>query len=87
MKQIKELLDNDPFDIDGMSFTEFKAHCKTLGIKGVTPEKVLALFTPSDHEGIYNHENTNGILIELSDPNRFECNRIKKAKQYYFCVM
>jgi hypothetical protein len=60
-----------------MNFTEFKAYYKSLGIKGVTVEKVLAIFTPSEHDGIYNYE-TPEVLVQLSDPSLFECNRVKK---------
>jgi hypothetical protein len=87
MQQVKELFDNDPFAIDGMNFTEFKAYCKTLGIKGVTVEKTLALFTPSKYDGIYNYETSEEVLVQLSNPSTFECNRVKKSRQYYFQVI
>jgi hypothetical protein len=87
MQQVKEIFDNDPFAVDGMNFTEFKAYCKNVGIKGVTVEKILDMFTPSKHDGIYNYETLEEILVQLSDPSTFECNRVKKSRQYYFQVI
>ena len=87
MQQVKEIFDNDPFTVDGMNFTEFKAYCKLLGIKGVTVEKVLAMFTPSEHDGIHNYETSEEVLVQLSDPSLFECNKVKKSRQYYFQVI
>ncbi len=86
MQQVKEIFDNDLFAIDGMNFTEFKAYCKNVGIRGVTVEKILDMFTPSEHDGIYNYE-TEEVLVQLSDPSTFECNRFRKSKQYYFQVI
>ena len=87
-EQVKEIFEKSPYSIDGMNFTEFRNFCKDNGIKGVTINKVLALFTSSQiSDGIYDYVNNDGFLIQLSDPTTFEPNKVKKTKQYYFCVM
>jgi|694.fasta_scaffold117218_4 hypothetical protein len=89
MDQVKQLLDTNPWQFDGMNFTQFKNHCKSLGIRVKNSAEVVALFTPTEYEGLYHYRSNpdSHILVELSDPRQHEPNRVRKAPQYYFSVM